>query len=783
MSKLQYVGKPAGAVDGLEKAMGTIKYVGDVQLPGMLHARVLRSPVPHARIVRLDVEPALRVPGVVAAITSADFCSHGNWAWPVKDQYMLAYEKVSYVGNAVAAVAAETMDAARAGAEAIELDLEELPGVFEPEKALEPGAPQIPLVSPTGKGNLCAHHIVRYGDPEPILQNCQVRYDETFRVSHQEHAFLETEAALAIPHPDGSITVYYNGQSPFFNRDWLMEVLGLPEEKVRVIQAVVGGSFGGKDDLGYQCSGQVAALALKAGRPVRLVLGREESMIASYKREPMAIHFTLGADSDGNLRAAKVDMLADSGAYASQTTLAMLRAALHAAGTYRYEAVHVDVNTVYTNNGFCGAFRGFGNTDAAAAIEQAIDDLAHRLDRDPIEFRLQNCVHQGDRVMSGNKVNHEVGIADCLRWVRQRSDWDRKRKAYAGESGTLRRGIGVACYMHGSSLGGEGADYANCTLQIENDYGITLTSGLTDFGQGSRTVFTLIAAETLGVEPSRVHMLRPDTDTAIESGPTVASRSTMLGGNATRVACEKLDRLLRYAAANGLGCTPTEVSRYGDLYIGPEEDELSFEQVVDRARKMGLTLSVHGTWSMPHIEWHLETGTGTPYYCYTFGAHVAEVQVDTRTGETRVRKVWAAHDGGRIVFPQGAYGQMYGGIAQGLGYGLLEEIKFQQGYLQSLNYDTYMIPTSLDVPEIEATFIETSFPEGPYGAKNVAEPVLVATAPAIANAVFHATGVRHRTLPLTLERVLLGRDLQQDKGETQCRRALGFEHELRLSAS
>jgi CO/xanthine dehydrogenase Mo-binding subunit len=328
--------------------------------------------------------------------------------------------------------------------------------------------------------------------------------------------------------------------------------------------------------------------------------------------------------------------------------------------------------------------------------------------------------------------------------------------------------------MHGSSLGGEGADYANTTLKIEDDYQITLTSGLTDYGQGSRTVFTLVAAETLGVDPGRIEILRPDTDTALESGPTVASRSTMLGGNATRVAAEKLDRLLRYAAASALDCPPAQVARHGEVYVNPDEDEVSFEEVVDRARAMGLTLSVQGKWSMPHIEWHLESGTGTPYYCYTFGAQVAEVEVDARIGQVRVRKVWAAHDGGRIVFPQGAYGQMYGGIAQGLGYGLLEEMVYHGGYPQSLNYDTYLIPTSLDVPEIEATYIESDFPEGPYGAKNLAEPVLVATAPAIANAVFQATGARHHHLPLTLERVLLGQDLRANRGEAACRRALGF---------
>jgi CO/xanthine dehydrogenase Mo-binding subunit len=775
MSGRRYVGRPADAVDGLDKIRGKAKFVGDYQLPGMLHTKVLRSPVPHARITQLDVTPALRVPGVVAAITSEDFVDHGLWGWPIQDQYILAYRKVLYVGHGIAAVAAETPEAAEAGIEAVELELEELAAVLDPEKSLTPDAPLVPLASPTGEGNLCEKTIVRYGEPDPILEECPVLYEEIFHTGRQEHAYLEPEAGLAIPQPDGSVTVHYNGQSPFINQIHLIQVLGLPEEKVRVIQPVVGGSFGGKDDLGYQTSGQVAALALKTGRPVKLVLGREESMMASYKREPMTIRFKLGADAEDNLQAAKVEMLADSGCFSSQTTLAMLRASLHAAGAYRYRAVHVDTHTVYTNNGFCGAFRGFGNTCAAAAIEQAIDDLAHRLGRDPIDFRLQNCVRQGDRFMSGNVVDHEMWLAECLEWVRERSDWDRKRVDYGRQNDDLRRGIGVACYMHGSSLGGEGADYANTTLKVENDYGITLTSGLTDYGQGSRTVFTLIAAETLGVAPERIQILRPDTNTAIESGPTVASRSTMLGGNATRVAADKLDRLLCYAAASALGCTPAQVERHGEAYVSPEEEEASFEQVVDQAREMGLMLSVHGKWSMPHIEWHVETGTGTPYYCYTFGAQVVEVDADMGTGQVRILKTWAAHDGGTIVFPQGAYGQMYGGIAQGLGYGLLEEMPYRQGFPQALNFDEYLIPTSLDVPEIDATYIESDFPEGPYGAKNLAEPVLVATAPAIANAVFHATGVRHHRLPLTLERVLLGHDLHRDRGQAACRRALGVD--------
>jgi CO/xanthine dehydrogenase Mo-binding subunit len=775
MNSLYYVGQPAKNVDGVAKAMGRAKYVGDYQLPGMLYAQVLRSPVPHARIVRLDVAPALQVPGVRAAITSADFSNAGLFGWPIKDAYVLAHEKVRYVGEPIAAVAGDTLEAARAGLAAIVLELEPLPGVYDMTRALDADAPVVPLVSPTGRGNLCDTLIVRNGEPGPIIDACQVQLDETYEMHHQEHAYLETEGALALPHDDGSVAIYVNTQSPFITQNNVAMVLGLPAESVRVIQPPVGGSFGGKDDIGYQSGAQVAALARQAGRPVRLTLTREESILASYKREAMQVRIELGAKADGTLRAARVAMLADSGAYPSNTPLAAWRGTMHTAGPYRYEAVTVDTQVVYTNNGYSGAFRGFGNTEATAAIEQAIDELAARLGRDPIDLRLQNCVQQGDRLMTGNVLTQPSGLAQCLKWVREKSNWDSRRAAYAKQAAgrEFRRGLGVACYFHGSSLGGEGADYATATLKLENDHSLTLTSGLTDYGQGSRTVFTLIAAEALGVQPERIHMLRPDTQTAKESGPTVASRSTIMGGNATRVAAQNLDRLLVWAAAQALGCQPEQVGRAGEQYIGPSEEPLSFEQVVDQARQMGLVLSTQGTWRMPKFEWHFETGTGVPYYCYVFGAQVAEVEVDVRTGDTRVLQMWAAHDGGRIIFPQGALGQMYGGIAQGLGYGLLEEMNFHQGYPQSLNFDGYLIPTALDLPPVEGTFIEMPFAEGPYGAKNMAEPLMIAAAPAVGNAIFQATGRRLRSIPLTMERVLLGHALAPGGAVQQCRAVVG----------
>jgi len=752
MSKHRYVGNPKlQNVDGVAKVTGQARFVADMKVPGMLVAKVLRSPHPHAEIVALDPAPALAVPGVHAVITHDDFVDHGAFGWPIRDAYILAYRKVRYVGEPVAVVAAETEEAARAGVEAIRVRYAPLPVVSDMTRALDPDAPLIPAVSPTGQGNLCNTHLVRNGNPDPLLAEAAVTFEATITLPHQEHAYLETEGVLAIPEPDGGVTLYANNQSPHINRNTTAQVLGLPQEAVRVIQPPVGGAFGGKDDVLYQTSAQAARLALMTGRPVRLILTRSESMAASYKRQAMRVHLRLGADRDGTLRAAKAQLLVDSGAYASITPLSSWRATMHAVGAYRYKAVHVDTQVVYTNNGYAGAFRGFGNTQATAAIEMAIDELALQLGQDPLAFRLHNCLRQGDRTMTGDVLEDPVGLAACLEWVRDRSDWDAKRAAYDAQprDALLRRGIGVACYFHGTGLGAEGLDYARATLRIDEDYGITLTSGLTDYGQGSRTVFTVLAAEVLGVDMKRVRMLRPDTQTAPDSGPTVASRASIVGGNAVRIAAQKVLHMLRLAAADLLQCPPERLVRAGECFIGLAEEPASFEQVVDHARAMGFQLSAQAYWQTPTIHWDMERGTGKPYFTYVFGAQVAEVEVNRRSGRTRVLKIWAAHDGGTILYPQGALGQMYGGIAQGLGYALMEHFRFEDGIPQTLGFTRYRIPRAQDVPEIEGTFIETQHPLGPFGAKNLAEPVMVGAAPAIANAFRQATGLRVWRLPLS----------------------------------
>ncbi len=775
MTELKYVGKHSRSEDGLEKVTGKARYVGDYYLPEMLHAKVLRSPLPHARIVKLDASPALMVPGVLAVITADDFVNHSNLGWPIKDAYALAWSKVRHVGDPVAAVAAESEESARAGIQAIQVKYEALPVVGDIHHALDSDAPIIPDTKEPSTGNLTNSHLVRFGDPDPILENSDVVLEETYFFKHQEHAYLETEGALAIPEPDGGLTVYANDQSPFINRDNLVMLLGLPTEKVRVIQAYVGGSFGGKDDIGYQTSAQAGALALKTQRPVRLVLTRTESFLASYRREAMEVKIKLGASKDGELKAAKVNLLVDSGGYASMTPLSSWRASVHAAGAYRYQAVHVDTKSVYTNNGYSGAMRGFGNTQGIGGIEQAMDELAYRLNMDPIDFRLKNCLTTGDIAMTGNTVNQTVHLAECLRMVRERSGWDRKRAEYASsQKGNLQRGIGVACYFHGSSLGGEGADYATTTLKIEDDDSITLTSGLTDYGQGSRTVFMLIAAEELGVDVERIRIMRPDTQTGIESGPTVASRSTMVGGNATRVAAQRLNQVLYWAAAKALKCQPNQITRQGELFYSPDEELLTFNEVTSLARQTGLSLYVQGKWQMPIFTWDFDKGTGVPYHCYTFGAQVAEVEVNLENGTTKVLGVWAAHDGGRIVFPEGAFGQMYGGIAMGIGYALTEHISYHEGYPQALNLHDYHIPRAKDIPPIDGHFIQYDYEDGPFGALNLAEPMMISTAPAIANAIFQAIGKRGRTFPLTPQVILTGSDNPNADTSEACKKGLGI---------
>ena len=507
---------------------------------------------------------------------------------------------------------------------------------------------------------------MRQADPLAEIEQCAVKLDQRYSVGPQEHAYIEPEGALAVPTREGGVLVYAPNQSPFVNFGVLAMVLDLPHNLVRVIQPPVGGSFGGKDDQIYQMSAQVAKLALVTGKPVRMVYSREESLISSYKRDPMHIRIRLGADRDGTLHACKFEGLMDSGAYASESTFTAWRGSIHAMGAYRYNACAVDIQCVYTNNGYYGAFRGFGNTEVCSGIEQAIDEMAYAVSMDPMDFRLKNCLRVGDKTAHGQLLTESVGLPDCIQTARRLSDWDRKRREYMHQTGDVRRGIGVAALYHGTSLGAEGSDYASSTIAVEQNYSVDLTSGLTDYGTGSRTVFTLIAAEGLGVSrivstcsgPTRI----PRSNLARRlpaARPCWAATGTRRGGQPAAD-----PRLCRGRPA-GLRTTSTRSQRRS--LRRPRRGAGCVGEGCGSRPRDGTGAVGHGKWTAPKIEWDHHHGTGTPYMAYHFAAQVAEVEVDMRTGNVQVVGFWAVHDPGKVIFPQGAYGQVYGGIAQGLG--------------------------------------------------------------------------------------------------------------------
>lgn len=380
---------------------------------------------------------------------------------------------------------------------------------------------------------------------------------------------------------------------------------------------------------------------------------------------------------------------------------------------------------------------------------------------DPFDFRLKNCVELGDTLPFGQKLESSVGLKDCLLRVRELSDWDRKRAEYSRQPAELerRRGIGVSSLFHGISLGAEGLDFAEHTIRLAEDNRFEILTGLTDYGQGARTVFTLIAAEVLDLPTDRFRWMPCDTDIVHECGPTVASRSSILGGNATRLAALRLLTQIHEAAAMMLRCQVPHIHQQGESFQTPDGKQVSLDNIIAFAREHHLPLSAKARWEMPRIHWSFSKGRGIPYVAYHFGAQVAEVEVDVRTGVTRVEHIYAVHDVGKVIYPQGIRGQIIGGISQGLGYALMERVDFHKGHIQNLNFDTYLIPTAADMPRVTVDFVESELPFGPFGAKNTAEPSMVPTAPAILNAIFHATGKRIRHLPANLERVLLGYDL------------------------
>lgn len=761
---MQTVSKPARRVDAMGKVTGQTRYGADLYFDGMLYGKVLRTPHPHARITNIDLSRARALAGVEAVLTAADVPGVHSFGSIISDQQVLAKDVVRYQGDGVAMVAASSPQLAEQAIDLIDVRYQVLPAVFDPEQALKEGAPAIHEDRP---GNLAAHHVVKKGDVAQGFASSDVILERQYETQFIEHAYIEPEAAVAVPgHEASKITVYGSIQNPFTCRKALAGILGLKLNEVRVIQCFMGGSFGGKDEVMSALCARAAILALKTGRPVKMVNTREESIRESYKRHPYKLRYRVGTTRDGKLQAMEIKIIADAGGYASQTPFVTWRSVVQATGPYEVPHVLTNVYGAYTNNCYTGAMRGYGSPQIIFAQESLMDELAEELGMEPLELRKLNGFRQGSVTATGQALeNHQVSLMEVLDKAVEKSDYLNKRRQYSNQTGRFRKGIGLACSFRGCSLGAEGVDATGAMVSVQYDGSVYVYSGLAENGQGLQTIFCQIAAEELGISVNRVRFM--DTDTALipDGGPTVASRSTLMGGNAVRLAAEKVRETILGAVLKKLRASAHELA-WGDDRIWVKDDpgrSICFEDAVEEARSQGELLAQLGWYKSPKVTWDEHHGQGDAYFTYVYGCQVAEVEVDTETGYTRVLKISAAHDVGRAINPETVKGQIFGGVAQGLGYALLEDLQHFQGEIRAMNFDEYLIPGIKDMPEVIPIIIENPDKYGPYGAKTIGEPTLEMTAPAIVSAVAQATGRRVRELPLDLERVLLGRSLLKER--------------------
>ena len=755
------VNKPVKRIDAYEKVTGRAKYGADLFFPHMLYGKVLRSKYPHARIVKIILDGALAFPKVKAILTAKDV-PNNEFGVIIPNQQVLARERVLYIGDGIAAVAAETKEAAAEAIRLIEVQYERLPGIFNPEKAAKE---KTRFIHPEMPDNQVVHHRLRKGNVKKGFAQAEVILEREYTTQFIEHSYIETEVVVAVPHEQNSlVTIYGSIQNPFACRNAVASVLKVDLSQVRIIQNHMGGSFGGKDEVISSMAARAALLALKTNRPVQMINTREESILESYKRHPYTMKYKVGATREGRLVAMEIKCVADSGAYACQTPFVTWRSVVQATGPYEIPHVKTDTYGYYTNNIYTGAMRGYGSPQVIFAQESLMDEMAEQLKISPVDLRLKNIYHNHSVTASGQKLdNHQVSLEEVMTKAMTESHYQDKYREYRNlKTEDKKRGIGLAISFRGCSLGAEATDAAGAIVAIQRDGSILISCGLAENGQGLKTVFSQIAAEVLGVDMKRIYYMEIDTSVSPDSGSTVASRSTLLGGHAVkRAACQIKENLAEIIAVKCKINKESLIFKNENIY---EKNKriTSFNEAVDLANKQGIFLSAYGWYKAPDISWNKESGQGRPYFTYVYGCQVAEVEVDSATGQIEVLKITAAHDVGKAINPACLKGQIYGGVMMGLGYGLLEEIETENGYIKNTNFDEYLIPTIKDMPEIIPVVVENPDPNGPYGAKSIGEPTLELTAAAIANAVTHATGRRIRHLPFNLERVLLGHSLAKE---------------------
>lgn len=749
--KLHVVGTRVRKVDGYELVTGRARFAGDMKLPGMLHGYAVRANVPAGIITRIDSRAALQQADVMLVLTGGDIPGPNLIGiLPPFDQPVLATEVVRYAGESVALVVARTHGAARKAARMVKLEIEPLEPLLTVDAALKEGARRI-----HERGNVTCHERLVKGDVEKGFREADVIVEGTFETSHQEHGYIEPEAALAVPGGDGRVTVYASCQSPFHLRGHIAANLGIPAARVRVVQAYTGGSFGGKDDVATEIGVLAAVAARRLDRPVMIAHEREESIIGSNLRHASRIHIATGARKDGTIVARRIRVFLDGGAYASESPFVTTKTLVHAAGPYLIPNVFVESTAVYTNKTYSGACRGFGVPQVTFASESNMDELALQLGIDPLELRLRNALKPGDATATGQTYDRSVGLVDTIRAIEaRRHDLALPR----GGDGQWLYGRGVACLLQGISNGAEGVDVVGASVQVSQDGSALVSVGLADMGQGARTVCTQIVSEILGITPPKIMAGQVDTDLVHDSGPTVASRNTTVGGMAVKMAAAEVKKSLVSMAARMFKAEESLILLQDDFAVlsVDQNARIPLKDVATAAYWAGYPLMHLAFSKAPDAVFDRETHQGNVYIAYNFGTHLIDLRIDRHTGKVEVLRHLACHDVGKVINPLGLEGQIEGGSLFGFGLAHMEEVLFRDGRVLNANFTDYALPSIKDRLPTEAMTVEDFNPTGPFGAKGVGEPPVAGAAAAFANAVADATGIRFRRLPITRQEILLG---------------------------
>jgi xanthine dehydrogenase molybdenum-binding subunit len=732
--------------DAVDKVTGDAIFTDDLHFEGMLHAKARRAMVPHAILKRLDVTKARALEGVAAILTAEDIPGEQNHGLVIFDWPALVGvgQKVRYIGDTIAIVAAETPEIAEEAAALIEAEFEILPVVTNPVQALEPSAPKI-----HENGNLLKHIKVRKGDVELGFMDADIVLEHTYHTQTTDHAFMEPECSIAVPTPDGRMEIYVGSQIPYQDRSQVARVMGWDESRVRIVGQNMGGGFGGKEDIAGQIHATMLANATQ--RPVKLLYSRHESLLAHPKRHATQIKVKVGAKKDGRIIAIQTELYGDTGAYASLGEKVMTRATTHSAGPYDVAHVRADCYAMYTNNPPSGAFRGFGVTQSAFAIESMIDTLAEELDLDPVEIRKMNALHVGSVTNTGQLLDESVGLVECLERTEKeiyRLQADPFTPRVDPTQPHLVRAWGIAAAYKNTGLGGGAPDISGAEIELYENGKFEIRSSSAEMGQGLVAVMQMIVAEEMAVNPRQVQVLVMDTDLAPNGGPTTASRQTYITGNASRYAAITLRNAIAAFLAEKYDIQP-DLIKFNDGFAHVNGHKMTYAEIARAMKASGQEPRALYEYEAPKTQ-PLGTG-GDMHFAYSYGVQAAEVEVNTFTGEVKVLKVISANDVGMAVNPLGLQGQVEGGVMMGLGYCLTEEFIVKDGYVVTDQLARYRIPGIKLTPEITALIVEHPTAEGPYGAKGVGEISSIPTTPAITNAIYNAVGVRIDRTPVDQE--------------------------------